>query len=109
MVSVTKRYENGKFSFILREDGKEKCECFFSPMTAEISEISVYTDITDEEKKAAVLSVLGFLENSGKTEVFYTGEGFEDLFAMLGFSKNAEGKYSASLVGYFSCDCNGKK
>ena len=105
MVSVTKRYENGRFSFILRENGREKCECFFSPVTAEISEISVYADITEEEKKAAVLSVLGFLENSGKTLAFYTGKGFEDLFSALGFSKNAEGKYAVSLVGYFSCDC----
>ena len=108
MISVTKKYENGKFSFLLCEDGREKCECFFLPMSAEITELSVYCETSEEEKRAAVLSVLGFLENSGKTEAFYVGKGFEDLFSKLGFVA-AEGKLSVSLVGYFSCDCNKSK
>lgn len=100
MISVTKKYSDGKFSFVLAEDGKEKCECVFNPTTAEITELNVSGAPSEEELRASVLATLGFLENIGKTEAFYVGDGYESLFSALGFSSG-----KVSLIGYFKC-CN---
>lgn len=97
MISVTKKYSDGKFSFLLEEDGKKKCECFFKPFSAEIETLFAEETASEEERRAAVLAVLSFLENAGKTEAFYFGKEHLSLFSSLGFK---DGKLS--LVGYFT-------
>lgn len=107
MISLTKNYENGRFSFVLSEDGIKKGECFFSPFEAKIYELKAYFDMEREEKRALYLAVLNNLELSGKKEAFFSGSESEDLLSDLGFEKQNDGQYSLCLEGYFDKPCKG--
>ena len=72
MVSVTKKYSNGRFSFVYSESGEEKGECFFSPQTAEILEIKEYSNLSFQERKTLILAVLNHLEPVSYTHLLLT-------------------------------------
>lgn len=106
MISITKKYSDGKFSFLLSENGEEKGECFFSPFSSEISEIKEYSKLSPNEIKAVIKSVLNHLELSGKSSAFFISDGYEEILGELLFEKGTDGKYSVNLIGYFDKPCN---
>ncbi|MBS5737364.1 MAG: hypothetical protein KHW62_05065 [Clostridiales bacterium] len=102
MVSVTKKYSNGRFSFVYSESGEEKGECFFSPQTAEILEIKEYSNLSFQERKTLILAVLNHLELSGKEKAVFRANEDNILLNDLGFILDKENTYSVDLRGYFN-------
>lgn len=105
MVSLVKKYSDGRFSFVLSENNKVKGECFFSPFTAEIFELKEYSSLIYEEKRSLILSVLNNLELSGKDKAFYFGKTNTEIFLDLKFKESSEGEFFVDLKGYFDKPC----
>lgn len=102
MIEIKSREINGKNCFILKENEKDICACFYDLEKNEITDLEEYEIHDIILNKAVVKAVLNSLDLNGVETVICKNKKLGNLLTELGFSyDNENGTYILNLKGYF--------